>query len=191
MLSLCFLSYGDSIKGEFVFDDRVAVVQNTDVTSATVSFSEIFQHDFWGQNLTHPNSHKSYRPFTILAYRFEKFLFGKLNPTWMKGINVVLHSVVCVLLMDIVALLFTRRKTDILSLSTTILFAVHPIHTEAVCGIVGQADLFAGLIFCYGVKYYLESFNGLKGNMIIIVYVTFKRMIVFQIRFVTSYGRNI
>lgn len=34
----------------------------------------IFYHDFWGRELTKPESHKSYRPVTIFSFRINHWL---------------------------------------------------------------------------------------------------------------------
>jgi len=59
--------------GTFVFDDGEAVVKNQDVVSnqgVWDTISNVFKHDFWGINLSHPHSHKSFRPLTTLSYRY-------------------------------------------------------------------------------------------------------------------------
>lgn len=64
LLSLCF---ANSYNGEFVFDDSEAIVNNEDVQSTPLW--AIFNNDFWGTKLTNKQSHKSYRPLTILTFR--------------------------------------------------------------------------------------------------------------------------
>lgn len=63
------LCYGNSYYGAFVFDDSEAVVNNQDVNLETPVI-KIFSHDFWGTRLTNQASHKSYRPLTILSFRY-------------------------------------------------------------------------------------------------------------------------
>lgn len=52
-----------------MFDDSEAVVNNHDVNLKTPVI-KIFSHDFWGTRLTNRASHKSYRPLTILSFRY-------------------------------------------------------------------------------------------------------------------------
>lgn len=125
--------------GDFVFDDSVAIVQNMDVTNLDTPISTIFHHDFWGYNLTDKSSHKSYRPFTILMFRFENLLFG-LKPMAMKSINLLIHTLVSCGLIDFYTH-FLRISNKIIPFLAACIFAVHPIHTEAVCGIVGRPDI--------------------------------------------------
>ena len=71
---LSILTFHSSYKGDFVFDDLEAVINNRDVYSGAVSgdstpVHNLFFHDFWGTNLTSKTSHKSYRPLTTLTFR--------------------------------------------------------------------------------------------------------------------------
>jgi protein O-mannosyl-transferase len=67
---LSIFAFHNSYFGDFVFDDLEAVVNNKDVSRSVDSQSlyELFQHDFWGSNLTSKTSHKSYRPLTVLTF---------------------------------------------------------------------------------------------------------------------------
>lgn len=86
--------YGFSLNdGKFVFDDSVAIQQNGDVTTDS-PIRQIFEHDFWGYNITDRTSHKSYRPLTIAMFRAEYQILGELNPIFMKSINLALHTII-------------------------------------------------------------------------------------------------
>ena len=63
---ICFVN---SLFGDFVFDDSEAIVNNNDIRGET-PLSNLFHNDFWGTRLTHPSSHKSYRPLTVLSFRW-------------------------------------------------------------------------------------------------------------------------
>lgn len=72
-------------------------------------------------------SHKSYRPLTVLTFRLN-YLFSELSAASYHLLNVVLHAVVCVLFLRVCRLFLDKTS----SLVAALLFAVHPIHTEAV-----------------------------------------------------------
>ncbi|XP_018017824.1 protein O-mannosyl-transferase TMTC1, partial [Hyalella azteca] len=119
------LPYINGLTGEFVHDDLSAITSNPDVTGANPLY-QVFLNDYWGKPLSHPLSHKSYRPLTILTFRLTHSLVG-LSSAWFHLGNVALHALVC--------LVYTRLLTRLLSpqaaLSPALLFATHPIHTEA------------------------------------------------------------
>lgn len=68
VFTISIICFGNSINGEFVFDDSEAVINNLDLKPDT-PLSNIFKNDFWGTRLTHNSSHKSYRPLTVLTFR--------------------------------------------------------------------------------------------------------------------------
>ena len=119
---------------------------------AEVPLGKLFLHDFWGTNISSNLSHKSYRPLTILTFRFNYWLAGGLKPWEFHLFNVILHAVVSVLTLKLFSVLISARKrtsndneisstgesTSIqfsapkASLVGALIFAVHPIHTESV-----------------------------------------------------------
>ena len=62
---------------QFVWDDRAAVLMNSDVRPET-PLSHLLVHDFWGQPINTAGSHKSYRPLCVLSFR-ASFLHARLT----------------------------------------------------------------------------------------------------------------
>jgi len=62
--------YWNSVDGQFVHDDIVAVVKNDDVRPDS-SLVDILRHDFWGQSISSERSHKSYRPLCVATFRWD------------------------------------------------------------------------------------------------------------------------
>lgn len=136
--------YANSLDGEFVHDDMVAVVGNPDVTGDAASVFLLWSNDFWGRPMADPQSHKSYRPLTVLTFR-ANFLAGGLRVRGYHLVNVALHCA-C-------SALFGHLALDVLKLDlgpaclAAMLFAAHPVHTEAVSSIVGRAEVLCCLFF--------------------------------------------
>ncbi|KAL0037384.1 hypothetical protein WJX79_005166 [Trebouxia sp. C0005] len=82
LLTFSLALFGNTWSAGFAFDDNFAVVNNGDVTGSA-PLAEIWQHDFWGQQIRSDQSHKSYRPVTILSLRVINWA-GKLLPN---GVN--------------------------------------------------------------------------------------------------------
>uniref|UniRef100_A0A3Q2XIA7 Uncharacterized protein n=1 Tax=Hippocampus comes TaxID=109280 RepID=A0A3Q2XIA7_HIPCM len=115
---------------------------NQDLLPAT-PWTNILYDDFWGTLLTHSGSHKSFRPLCTLTFRLNYALHG-LRPFGYHLLNVALHG--------LVTATFTAFSRPLLgggpwSLLAGLLFAAHPVHTEAVAGVVGRADVGAALFF--------------------------------------------
>lgn len=156
LASLC--SYAGSLDGEFVFDDTVAIVQNPDVTMANRSVDQIFRHDFWGFNLTDPDSHKSYRPLTIYSFRLQmqsntNEAIDLIDTAYqMKIINLCLHCFVSGLFLEMLSSSTLLVTSSIVPIAASLLFAVHPAHVEAVAGIVGRAELLCAICFVLAIQ---------------------------------------
>ncbi|XP_059582472.1 protein O-mannosyl-transferase TMTC1 isoform X4 [Alligator mississippiensis] len=152
--ALCF---GNSLRGEFVHDDVWAIVNNPDVRPAA-PLPALFADDFWGKRMADNTSHKSYRPLCTLTFKLNILLAG-MNPFYFHAVNVILHCLVTVVLM------YTCDKAVFkdcrLAFVTALFFAVHPIHTEAVTGIVGRADVLACLLFLLAFLSYNRSVDQL------------------------------
>ncbi|XP_054655852.1 protein O-mannosyl-transferase TMTC1 [Dunckerocampus dactyliophorus] len=143
LATLCILCYSNSIHGELVHDDVWAIVNNPDVLPSS-SVKNIFRNDFWGKRMSDNSSHKSYRPLCILTFKLN-ILLGGMTPLYFHIVNVCLHcAVTCLLMHTCEQCVF---KESHLAFITSVLFAVHPVHTEAVSGIVGRADILACLLF--------------------------------------------
>ncbi|NXM36515.1 TMTC1 protein, partial [Oxyruncus cristatus] len=94
----------------------------------------------------------------LFPYRLNILLAG-MNPFYFHAVNVILHCLVTLVLM------YTCDKAVFkdcrLAFVTALFFAVHPIHTEAVTGIVGRADVLACLLFLLAFLSYNRSVDQL------------------------------
>ncbi|RWS26690.1 transmembrane and TPR repeat-containing protein-like protein [Leptotrombidium deliense] len=154
LIAICMITYSNSLWCDFVFDDISAVVANSDLRSNETSFLDLFLHDFWGTAIGLELSHKSYRPLTVLTFRLN-YSMHELDPFGYHLINLVLHTVVTLLFHYFSSkCLFKDEETAVIS---SVLFAVHPIHTEAVTGIVGRAELLAACFYFLALIAYTKS----------------------------------
>lgn len=66
--TLAVACYLNGIEGDFVHDDIPAVTLNRDVLAQN-PVKSVFENDFWGTPMADEDSHKSYRPLTVLTFR--------------------------------------------------------------------------------------------------------------------------
>ena len=102
--------------------------------------------------MTHSGSHKSYRPLCVLTFRLN-YYFGELNPWGYHLGNVILHTLVTAVFTYFAGLFL---KQTFATLVSGLIFASHPIHTEAVTGVVGRADVGACLFFILSLLSYVK-----------------------------------
>ncbi|MBI4524820.1 MAG: tetratricopeptide repeat protein, partial [Deltaproteobacteria bacterium] len=82
-----------------------------------------------------------YRPLVVSTYAVN-YALGGLNPFGYHLVNVILHlAVTWVLYVVAIEVGFSR----VAALMGAAVFAVHPIHTEAVTGVVGRAEVLMSL----------------------------------------------
>ncbi|XP_053271249.1 protein O-mannosyl-transferase TMTC1 isoform X5 [Pleuronectes platessa] len=153
LTALCVLCYCNSLHGELVHDDVWAIINNPDVRPGS-SLINIFSNDFWGKMMADNTSHKSYRPLCILSFKLN-ILLGGMTPLYFHIVNVCFHCAVsCLLMHTCISCVFEDSR---LAFITALLFAVHPVHTEAVSGVVGRADVLACLLFLLTFLSYVRS----------------------------------
>ena len=144
ILLFSLLPYLNTLDGDLVHDDKFAILENPDISNQ-IDVASVFRNDFWGTPIQTPKSHKSYRPLTILSFKLNHYFHG-FSPRGYHLINLLIHSLNSLLLF-ILSYSYIYKNDIQLSLSCASLFASHPIHTEAVAGVVGRAELLACLAF--------------------------------------------
>lgn len=137
---LIALSYGNSLGNGFAYDDDWIIVNNPVIRHLS-EIPRLFALDYWGGSRD-PNSGVEvmdllYRPLTMATYALNHAV-GGLNPVGYHLVNVLLHLLVAWLLYRLACQLGMSHGGAVVA---SALFAVHPIHTEAVTGTVGRAEL--------------------------------------------------
>lgn len=120
---------------------RRAILSNPDLLPST-PWHHLLENDFWGTPLTDSGSHGSYRPLCVLTFRLN-YLLGGFQPWGYHLVNVLLHCLATALLVRVARQVLPKTRSSVGSAVTGLVFATHPIHTEAVAGVVGRADLAA------------------------------------------------
>ena len=165
---VAFVVHFNSVFNGVVWDDRAALTTNPDAIQAR-ALRELWVHDFWGQDISASDSHKSYRPLAVLSLRLNHQLHG-LAPWGYHLGNVVLNSVCCYLFSVLAGLILTKywhgrvpgwRIEEVVCLCSA-LFALHPIHTEPVSCIVGRSDLLSAAFYLSAALSYWQV--GVKGT---------------------------
>jgi tetratricopeptide (TPR) repeat protein len=120
----------------YIQDDHLAVEQNEIV--ARGDLAEIFGSYYWAGARGADKS--LYRPIAIWSYALERRTVGEPGPAVAHAVNVLLHAGVSIVLM----LLALRLGTGLSAAAAAmLLFAVHPVHVEAVGSIVARAEILA------------------------------------------------
>ena len=139
LVLLALLLYARTAAYPFLFDDTAIVAGNRLVESLS-NLPEIFRSSYW-EGTVLGGAGGLYRPLTIAMYAVEHAIYGE-NPAGYHVVNILLHALVTVLVYRLFAELAERRTAWI----GAALFAVHPVHVEAIAGVVGRAELLSAAL---------------------------------------------
>jgi hypothetical protein len=152
-----FLTYANSLGGDFVFDDTEVIVENQDIRSWD-NLAKAFTTHVWAfrerpGTLNLPPPLPYYRPLFTVMLTVEYHLFG----LWAQGwhlVSLLLH-ILCAAGVFYVILLMSGRK--LVALFASVVFAVHPIHAESVSWISGMTDPLFGVFFLASFCFFLKA----------------------------------
>lgn len=160
---MAILVYIPAFNADFTFDDIPIVEENSLVKST--DWGKIWTSDYWAGKID-ATDRSLYRPFTVSTYAIQYAISGT-NPAPFHILNVLLHGLATLLLIQFIVLL---TKDNWLSLISGLLFAIHPVHTEAVTGIVGRAEILAGIFIILSLYSY-HKYRFQKGSHWLIITV--------------------
>ncbi len=147
------LIYLNTLSHEYTQDDAIVIYDNIYTKAGITGWADIFTKDtfagfFKDESKLNLVSGGRYRPFTLAMFALEYQLVGN-NPWLGHLINVLLFGFLCFVIYKLLEKLFCYRIDNqanrLLILSISLIFAAHPIHTEAVANIKGRDEIMAML----------------------------------------------
>lgn len=166
-LILVFLFYGNSLKNKYALDDDYVTVTNLKekgkdffpnhklVSKGIKGIPKIWQsryaHDSEGSF--------EYRPFTTTTFAFEYAIFGQ-NPFISHLINLLLYFIsIWLLFIIILELLKDNENSFNISFLCSLLFLIHPIHTEVVNSLKCRDELLAFLCSLIALWFSIQAYE--------------------------------
>ena len=129
---VAILAYANTITGDFVWDDEYLILNNSNIKSFT-HLPDVFKN-YAGYGSGNVNNF--YRPLQEVSNMIDYAIWGE-KPAGFHMTNILLHGLVAAL----VFILLLYLAGDLLTAAlAALLYAIHPIHTEAVAYIAGRAD---------------------------------------------------
>jgi protein O-mannosyl-transferase len=124
----------NSLWNGFALDD-VAIIQDNGRVHDLSAMREILLTPYW----PHLGAELGlWRPLIILLYAVQ-WSVGSGSPVVFHVVSIMLHALVTLL----VFLLIERLTAAVPAFWGALIFAVHPVHTEVVANVVGQAEMVA------------------------------------------------
>jgi len=134
---ISLIIYANTLRNGFTLDDASAVTENKFVAKGISAIHEILFTPYHRGYLA--TSNDLYRPLSLVIFAVEHQFFG-VNPLVYHFFNIILFACCVILLFLFLDKLFERKKT-VVAFIASLLFAVHPIHTEVVANIKSCDEL--------------------------------------------------
>jgi len=151
--SIVALALASSLVGvvnKFTYDDRFIVQWNPFVHRLS-DWWRVFEKSYWPPQ----SGGDGYRPLTILAFKLE-YALGAGSPLPFHAVNIALYVLASVLVLRLAQQVFDRQHQWAAWLPAA-LFAVHPVHVEAVANVVGQSELMVAVAVVSATLLYLRD----------------------------------
>ncbi len=171
------LLYLQTITFDYTQDDAIVINDNMFTTQGVKGIAGLFSYDtFYGyfkdQSKTRLVSGGRYRPLTPAMFAIEYAIAG--NDPWLSHfISALCYGLLCWVLFGFVKLLLSSRLSaetaSIAALFSALIFALHPIHTEAVANIKGRDEIIAALGAIGGLWLMLLSLKSPKPTRMLVL----------------------
>ncbi len=132
--ALAVVVYLPALRNGFALDD-VSIIAANPIVHRWAELWRAFGQPYWPPSL----GAAMYRPLPIASYALD-WQLGSV--AWMHAVNLLWHAGASA---AVVAMVLRLSGSDRAALLGGALFAVHPLHVEAVANIVGRAELMAAL----------------------------------------------
>lgn len=143
---LALAASANSVVNGFVYDDSFIVVQSG--RHSLDGWWRDFAQTYWPVHL----GGDGYRPLTVIAFRLE-WVLGAGKPFLFHAVNVALHTVTCLAVFWIAGAMLPFAAAFV----AAALYAVHPVHVEAIANVVGQSELWVALLATSAVGLYVHG----------------------------------
>src|SRR5712692_629513 len=132
LLAACLVTYANGLTGAFTYDDKAIVRDNPRIRSPR-NLPQVFTTSYFGSPR---GTGTGYRPILLLSFAAQWWIHGRSGVAF-HVVNLAFHIAATLLL---AGLLLRLQMPPPAALASALLFAVHPIHVEAVTSLVGRGE---------------------------------------------------
>ena len=148
------LPYLNAFGHGFVRDDEVIIRDNAGLRSLS-ALRGALTRNYWGEAA----ADAQWRPLALLSWA-GNYAAGGLSTAGYTAIDLAIHAAACLALLRLALALGASTRA---AAAAALLFAVHPVHTEAVTGFVGRADTLATLFVLLALLWHRRAATGREG----------------------------
>ncbi len=148
LVFFCLIVYYNSLSNGFVYDDIGLIVENKYINQPGRFLASLFNHSYFQV----AGLEASYRPIATLSYFLIHTVAGS-DPFYYHLASLILHTLNAVLVYWLANLVLKHRLRGLMA---GLLFACHPVLSEAVDCIGFNDDLLAALFFLLALICYIR-----------------------------------
>jgi protein O-mannosyl-transferase len=148
LISACFIVYHNSLSNPFIWDD-FQLIENNSFIKGWNHIKEIFTTQLFQGSGAQSNFYRPLQSMTLIL----DYATWHLNPIGYHLTNIIFHAITTILIFFLLTGLTKDKK---IPLFTSLLFAVHPINTEAITYISGRADPLSAVFFILSFLTYVK-----------------------------------
>jgi len=164
IILLTFISYFNTFKNGYVLDDFSVIKENwvvkRGVESIPLIFKTSYRYGYWS------SADDLYRPLSLTMFAAEWQLWPD-NPKPGHVINVLLYALACIVLFSTLRKLLYRYNV-FLPFIATLIFALHPIHTEVVSNIKSRDEILSFLFLISTLYFAICYANSAKNKWLVL-----------------------
>jgi hypothetical protein len=167
LAALVCLVYANSIFNGYNLDDELVTRNHRFTAKGMEAIPDILTNPYYADAMGYKYE---YRPVVHVTFAIEHQFFGE-SAKVSHFFNLVLYAILCIVLYNLLKRLFQERYSW-LPIIASIIFAVHPIHTEVVCSIKNRDEILSLLFMLLAWKYALNFYyNDMKGGIFSVMFV--------------------
>ena len=162
VFALAFALYANTLGHGYVLDDGLVLQDNAYVQKGIIGIPDILSRDSFHGTLGESAylSGGRYRPLSLVMFACEVSFFG-MKPMAHHLINVLLYGITAVVLLRLLRRTVFKEH-PLVALAATLLFVVHPVHTEVVANIKSRDEILSLLFVLFTLGYLLKEGSGIN-----------------------------
>jgi len=166
LIALVFIVYSNTFDNSFVWDDTKLIQENIKVHYLRY-IPQFFTRDYFDRATAPSHSglaQQYWRPLVLLSFSTD-FLFWGQNPLGYHLTSIMFHALNAMLVLIVLSMV---PKTRPVAWYASLVFALHPLNTNAVAFISGRTDLLATTFFLLGCIFFLCHITMQKSGFLTI-----------------------
>ncbi len=159
------LLYVNTFWHDYTLDDAIVITENMFTEKGIEGIPGLLEYDTFYGFFKDPSKARlvsggRYRPMTPVMFAVERSVFGDKQVVAGHVINALLYGLTGALLYLLLTAMFRQGKEQVfVALGAALLFATHPVHTEAVANIKGRDEIVALLGSLAALFFVLKAFK--------------------------------